>query len=81
MCVLEPPDHITHKLLPKAEAIIMFVKDPIAFTNMLETIGQYPWWNKRAKFLILCLDKRQDSTKVRFVEIQETYKINLTHAY
>jgi hypothetical protein len=63
--LLEPPDHITHKLLPKATAFIIFAKGKHSFLNMLDTMGQYPWWNKRARFIILTLDKSVESTTVR----------------
>ncbi|CAL8122620.1 unnamed protein product [Orchesella dallaii] len=58
-----PPDHFTHKLLPKASAFLIFVKDEDGFANILRSISAYPWWNKRARVVVMVKEKSLLPTK------------------
>lgn len=56
-----------HKRLPKANAFIIFVKDETGFDNILRRMSPYPWWNKRAKLVIMVKEKSLLPTKVRII--------------
>ncbi|CAG7719859.1 unnamed protein product, partial [Allacma fusca] len=59
----KPPDHILHKSLPKGTAFIVFVKDEIGFANILDITTKYPWWNSRARMVILVKEKSLEPTR------------------
>jgi hypothetical protein len=60
----EGPEHPSHKALPKSNSFVVFVKDELGFSNILELMTQYPWWNIRAKMLVMVKDKSLEPTKV-----------------
>lgn len=44
---------------------MIFVKDENGFENIINLVSAYPWWNKRARVLVMVKDKSLLPTKVK----------------